>query len=382
MPAKPQLAACLTALVFSLLNPSQGSAQDELKPMFNGKDFSGWVRTNTPAETWSFQEGVLVCTGKPIGEIRTAKMYQNFIMELEWRHLVPRGNAGVFIWADDITARGVPFHRGIEVQILENAYGNNNSHTTHGDIFPIHGAKMTPINGHGGSRAFPSEERSKPSPEWNHYRIEGRHGEISLAVNGKVVTRGQKCSPSKGYICLESEGGVVEYRNVMIQELPNSSIPAEQVAIADRGYMSIYNGLNLDAWLASDNPKDWKSKDWVLSHTGALKSANSLRSQAEYTAPNLVVDVRLQDPASTVVLGIGTAVKIDLADPAVAKHLEPMGKWNRIERARQGEQFELRVNGQTVDNATTHAASGPIILMPSGPVDFANIYVGDRREFR
>ena len=47
-------------------------------------------------------------------------------------------------------------------------------------------AKMTPINGRGGSRAFPTEERSKPSPQWNHYRIVCQDGAISLAVNGKV----------------------------------------------------------------------------------------------------------------------------------------------------------------------------------------------------
>ena len=81
-------------------------------------------------------------------------MYENFIMEVEWRHLKPRGNAGIFVWADAYTAKGQPFHRGVEVQVLENAYGNTRGYTTHGDIFPIHGAKMTPINGRGGSRAF------------------------------------------------------------------------------------------------------------------------------------------------------------------------------------------------------------------------------------
>ena len=69
---------------------------------------------------------------------------------------------------------------------------------------------MTPVTGEGrSSRAFPTEHRSKPSPEWNHYRITCVDGEISLAVNGKVVTRGKDCKPRKGYICLESEGGVV-----------------------------------------------------------------------------------------------------------------------------------------------------------------------------
>ena len=64
---------------------------------------------------------MIICSGKPIGELRTDRMYQNFIMEVEWRHMKPRGNAGIFVWADDITARGQPFHRSVDVQFLENA---------------------------------------------------------------------------------------------------------------------------------------------------------------------------------------------------------------------------------------------------------------------
>jgi hypothetical protein len=186
----------LLACIFSLGSLSAADP-DGFEPLFNGKDLTGWVVVNTAPSTWSFnEEGYLVCSGKPIGEIRTERMYQIFILEAEGRHLVPKGNAGIFVWADDITARGQPFHRGVEVQVLEDAYGNTKSYSTHGDIFPIHGATMTPENGRGGSRAFPTEERSKPSPEWNHYRIECRDGEISLAVNGKVVTRGGKATLS------------------------------------------------------------------------------------------------------------------------------------------------------------------------------------------
>jgi len=141
------------------------SAEDGFRPLLSGKDLSGWVPVNTAPSTWTVKDGMLICSGKPTGEIRTDRMFQNFILEVEWRHMRPKGNAGIFVWADDITARGVPFHRSIEVQVLENAYGNTRSHTTHGDIFPIHGAKMTPINGRRGSRAFPTESRSKPSPQ-------------------------------------------------------------------------------------------------------------------------------------------------------------------------------------------------------------------------
>lgn len=351
------------------------SAQEPWQPMFNGKDFSGWVLTNTPAETWSYKGEVIVCSGKPIGEIRTAKMYQNFVMELEWRHLVPKGNAGVFIWADDITSRGVPFHRGIEVQVLENDYGNNESHTTHGDIFPIHGAQMTPINGRGGSRAFPTEFRSNPSPEWNHYRIEGRSGEISLAVNGKLVTRGRKCVPSQGYICLESEGGVVEYRNVRIQELPSEGIPQSQVAIADRGYQSIYNGLSLEGWLGDAN--HWKANDWVLS-CSSPKTKTKLRSARPFENANLVVDVRLKDEESMAAISIGSEMTILLSEPAIHKFLEPNGKWNRIERIKRGDGFQLTVNGHVVADASPSSASGPVELEADGAVEFANIYVGPR----
>ncbi|MCS7467682.1 DUF1080 domain-containing protein [Stieleria sp. ICT_E10.1] len=371
---------CLLLLGFlahGLMSHPAAQGQDGFQPMFTDAELSGWVRTNTPEETWRFEDGVLYCTGKPIGEIRTAKMYQNFVMELEWRHLVPRGNAGVFVWADDITARGVPFHRGIEVQVLENAYGNTKSHTTHGDIFPIHGATMTPINGRGGSRAFPTENLSKPSPQWNHYRIECRDGEISLAVNGTVVTRGKDCVPRKGYICLESEGGVVEYRNVRIKELPGGDVPADQVAIADRGYHSLYTGLNLDGWEASD-ASQWKVKDWVLGFEATGGTTGSLTTTRSFDDASFVIDVRLKEPDSTVVIQPGGNLQIHLADPVYAVHLEKPGRWNRIELVTQDGKRVLNLNGQPVAaSGADGAASGKLVLTASGPVEFANLYAAE-----
>lgn len=356
--------------------PARG--HETFQPMFTDSELTGWVRTNTPPETWRFEDGVLYCTGKPIGELRTDKMYQNFIMELEWRHRVPRGNAGVFVWADDITSRGVPFHRGIEVQVLENAYGDNRSHTTHGDIFPIHGATMTPINGRGGSRAFPTEKRSNPSPQWNHYRIECRDGDISLAVNGKVVTRGKDCIPRKGYICLESEGGVVEYRNVRIHELPGEDLPTEQVAIADRGYRSLYSGLNLDGW-QPDNGDRWRVEDWVLSYVGQREQTGRFASEDSFDDAGFVVDARLQSETSNLVIDFAGITKMDFSDATTAKHLEPNGRWNRIE-LRQGEnQYRLLVNDHEVKSFPTDSdRSGKLVLQPTGPVDFANLYASDR----
>ncbi len=365
-----------TCLVLLLALTRQVSADDQFRPMFNGKDLSGWVLTNTPPETWSIQDDMLVCTGAPIGEIRTEKMYQNFVMELEWRHMVPRGNAGVFVWADDITARGVPFHRGVEVQVLENDYGNSKGHTTHGDIFPIHGATMTPINGRGGSRAFPTENRSKPSPEWNHYRIECRDGEISLAVNGNIVTRGKNCVPRKGYICLESEGGIVHYRNVRIRELPSTDVQAAQTAIANRGYRSLYTGLNLNGWTAAGTETHWKSKNWVLAFTGGKETRGNLVSTESFDNVGFVVDVRLKDKSSTTLINAGPTATIDLNDVKIAQHMEPVGRWNRLESGIRNRKRWLTINGKEIsmDNAVSSDSAAPLMLIPTGPVDFGNIY--------
>ena len=92
-----RLLPLLTLLVLVLNTPA--TAQENFRPLFNGQDLSGWVLVNTPRETWSIQDGMLICSGRPTGELRTDRMYQNFILEVEWRHMVPGGNAGIFVWA-------------------------------------------------------------------------------------------------------------------------------------------------------------------------------------------------------------------------------------------------------------------------------------------
>lgn len=375
----------LMSLLLAVMCSTIATADDTtgFRPMVNGNDLTGWVLVNTPPETWSFQDGMLVCTGKPIGEIRTAEMYQNFIMEVEWRHMVPKGNAGIFVWADDITAKGQPFHRGIEVQVLENAYGNNRSHTTHGDIFPIHGAKMTPVNGHGGSRAFPTEERAKPSPEWNHYRIECNDGAISLAVNGKVVTRGLNCSPKKGYICIESEGGVVHYRNMKIKRLPDTPVDAQDIATTNRNFRSVYSGLNLDGWQTSQ-PDAWKVQDWVLAFAEASAAADSSLTLQQSLPANvgIIVDVKLVKDSSAAVIQLmaedGSIASIDLNEPAIKNSLDKVGRWNRVEASVADGKFALTCNNVVVFEDRAVAAIGKkwtLKLVPTGQVHFANIYV-------
>jgi sialate O-acetylesterase len=405
-------------------------------PLFNGKDLSGWVNVNTGPSTWKVKDGMIACSGVPTGVLRTTKQYESFILEMEFRHLVSGGNAGLFVWSDALCAKGQPFTRSIEVQVMDGREGD--WYTSDGDIFPIHGATMTPENPRktGGSRAFPTEKRMNLSPNWNHYRVECVNGTISLAVNGKVVTRGKDISPRKGYVCLESEGSPIDFRNIKIKELPPASpaISESQIATADEGFVSLFNGENFDGWKYTDVHRDhWKINDWTLAFDGQGDHLWSSRSFKDFT---LICDWRWtgkgEDVDRPVILPSGEqdknpdgspkTVKVKDAgdsgiylrgndksqvniwcwpcgsgevygyrtDPKMPPEVRagvtpkvnvdaPIGSWNRFVITMKGDRLTVNLNGKTVLN-NAHLpgvpAEGPIALqMHGGALEFANISI-------
>ena len=56
--------------------------------------------------------------------------------------------------------------------------------------------------------------------QWNHYYVRAINGEVRLRVNGEEVSGGTDIRPATGYLCLESEGAPVEFRELLIRELP------------------------------------------------------------------------------------------------------------------------------------------------------------------
>ncbi|WZP00145.1 DUF1080 domain-containing protein [Isosphaeraceae bacterium EP7] len=194
-----------------------------------------FARVNDEPGTWTFKDGVIHSTGLPVGVIRTAKPYGNFELVAEWRHLKPGGNSGVFVWAPEEALKGIKPgtlpRGGIEVQILDHGYADQylkstgkvgDWFSTNGDVFPVGTSKMTPFppTSPDGSRSFPTQKLSRGTPEWNHYYVRGINGEIRLWVNGREVSGGTGCTPSKGYLCLEAEGSPVEFRGLKVRELP------------------------------------------------------------------------------------------------------------------------------------------------------------------
>jgi len=210
------------------------TAQDSLqiRDLFNGKDLSGWVNVNTAKDTWSVEDGVLMCTGQPIGVLRTDRQYENFILQVEWKHLTAGGNSGVFIWSEGTVPEGKRLPTGMEVQILELEWAVQHNQTdayVHGEVFPTGNITTVPDNPRG-PRSKSAENRCKGKGEWNQYTIVAVDGVIKLSVNGKFVNGIRDASVKKGYICLESEGAPIHFRNIRIIELPPGITPPERTA--------------------------------------------------------------------------------------------------------------------------------------------------------
>jgi hypothetical protein len=354
----------LRALMVLLALSCRLAAQEEgFTPLFNGKDLSGWVNVNCAPETWTVKEGMLHCDGIPTGALRTERQYENFILELEWRHNVAGGNAGVFIWAGPLSAPGQPFLRAVEVQVLDHAYGKSDWFTTHGDVFPIHGSTMKPFGRHNGQRSFPSEERSKGAPEWNHYRITCQDGTLRLAVNGKEVSGGEECNWRKGYIALESEGGVVDWRNVRVKELPGGKATPEQSAPEWDGNVSLYDGRSLKGWTASGG--GWKADDWELSGSGGEGVLTLEKKAGDF---RLQFDVRTEEKDGTAALPLQLNRQV-LPGRAT-------GKWTRYLVTRTGNMAECHAEGAAPGNPVS-VAEGPmeISLKSAAAVRVAGIYL-------
>ena len=184
--------------------------------LFNGKDLTGWVpylrppkggEAPDPKNTWSIKDGVIVCQGKPAGYIRTAASYANYKLHVEWRWPDKGGNSGVLVHqsgADKV------WPDSLECQL---ASGNA------GDFWVIGaGTDFKEHKGMKGRRkpkSKPSAE--KPLGEWNSYDIVCKGGNILPSVNGQLMNTATESTIQSGKICLQSEGRLIEFRNVYVE---------------------------------------------------------------------------------------------------------------------------------------------------------------------
>lgn len=237
--AKAILSAVLIALVLPLAaqTPAKRAPHpgEQWVQLFNGKDLTGWINVNTAPDTWSVRDGMLICTGKPTGVMRSDRMYENFMLYVEWMHLEAGGNSGMFLWSSAAPRGNLP--NGIEIQMLELDYVNQGRAGSpprdiayvHGETWGVGDVKAVPDNPRG-IRSKSLENRALGRGNWNTYIVLAVDGVIKMSVNGKVVNGLSQSSQKKGYICMESEGAEIHFRNIRIMELPPGVTTPEQSA--------------------------------------------------------------------------------------------------------------------------------------------------------
>ncbi len=192
------------------------SAQAAWVPLFNGKDTTGWKpflsdAAADPAKTWSVQDGVLVCAGKPVGYIATTQEYTSFELELQWRFDPKKGagNSGVLL---RVQQPDKVWPKSVEAQLQSRSAG---------DIWNIGDFPMTVdkarTDGRHTTMAAPCSE--KPLGEWNQYRIVLDGGDLQLFVNGVLQNTASDIQVVPGRIALQSEGAPIEFRDIRIRPI-------------------------------------------------------------------------------------------------------------------------------------------------------------------
>jgi HEAT repeat protein len=181
--------------------------------LFNGKDLTGWelVGGSTP---WGVKDSVLFTEGGGGGWISTAKEYDNFKLELEFR--VPNGgNSGVFLRTP---REGDPAYVGMEIQVLDDyakEYATLHPWQYTGSVYGVQA---------------PSVRASKKAGEWQDYVIVADGPHVTVTLNHQLIIDAdlishldlEKAHPGlkrrKGYIGLQNHSTKIEYRNIRITE--------------------------------------------------------------------------------------------------------------------------------------------------------------------
>lgn len=205
---------------------SLGIHAQEFKPLFNGKDISGWYsflktkgKSNDPDTVFSVNSGLLKITGKEFGYIVTERSFANFhlVVEFKWgeKKYPPREKA---VRDNGICYYVVPgdkvWPRSVECQIQEGDCGDFwliDSVTA-----VVDGVQRGPTKN---TRVIKKKDNEKPTGEWNRIEVIASNGKCTHIVNGVVVNEGENVNLRSGRILIQSEGAEIYYRKIDIKEL-------------------------------------------------------------------------------------------------------------------------------------------------------------------
>ncbi|MCY1722570.1 DUF1080 domain-containing protein [Prolixibacteraceae bacterium Z1-6] len=394
--------------------------------MFNGKDLDGWqgmIAGGNPiaiakmsdkerkkaqaeadlhlSENWSVKDGKIVFSGKGHNLVST-KRYKDFEMIVDWL-ITKKGDSGIYL-------RGTP-----QVQIWDTSRVEVGAQVGSGGLY----------NNNKDNVRDPLKVADNPIDEWNTFRITMIGENVTVYLNGELVVDNVKMDNywdrsipifEEGTIELQAHGNELAFRDVYVREINTDEIGLTQEEI-DEGFVSLFNGKNLDGW--QGNTTDYYAENGELVVNPKMGGHGNLFTENEYSNFIFRFEFKLT-PGANNGLGIRAPLKGDAAYEGIelqildntapiyanlkeyqyhgsvygtiaAKRgfLNPVGEWNVQEVVVQGPKIKVILNGEVIldgditdarENGTKDHKNHPGLKRDKGYIGFLGH--GDELYFR
>jgi hypothetical protein len=193
-------------------------------PLFNGRDLAGWsVYRFKPSSglppTWAVKDGLLVCTGQPLGYLATIEEFDDYMVVVEYRFPAgtEKANSGVLIHCQKANRQ---WPHSVEVQMRAGRAGDLLPNPDDSDRLPRLGADPARLDPNDKPkrrymRLEPAgREAEKPVGEWNRLEVVCAGGDLRVTLNGRLVNQATGGDLTRGRIALQGEETPVEFRRV------------------------------------------------------------------------------------------------------------------------------------------------------------------------
>ncbi|MBS1666816.1 MAG: DUF1080 domain-containing protein [Bacteroidetes bacterium] len=384
--------------------------------LFNGKDLTGWkalvgnpISRSKMTETelnaaqaaadakmksdgdWIVKDGLLVFTGHG-DNLATVKKYGDIDMYVDWK-ITEKGDAGIYL-------RGTP-----QVQIWDTSRREVGAQVGSGGLYNNQKHESKPL-----------VVADNKVGEWNRFHIIMKGEKVTVYLNGILVT---DQIPLENYwdhniplfpkeqIELQAHGTYVAYRNIYLRELPPSEPTVLDEAEKKQGFVSLFDGTNLDQW--TGNTAGYLVKDGVVEVSPEKGSGGNLYTKDEFgnfiyrfefqLTPGANNGIGIRAPLEGDAAYVGMEIQVldsehpmykDLHPyqyhgsvygviPAKRGYLLPTGQWNKEEIIAKGNRIKVTLNGTVIldgdikeasKNGTMDHKEHPGLLRPTGHLGF------------
>jgi hypothetical protein len=387
--------------------------------LFDGKSFEGWVLPSGPdAGNFTIRDGLIHIEGGS-GWVHTVKKYSNFTLKAVVRFTSAdgSGNSGIFVRSTDTStfARGWP-GKSFEVETRDMNVNAGLSPPWAGQILRLPSGPARAPEGLASFDSAAAKRAYKKTGEWNTFEVVAHDDRVWVFVNGEHLSTVDNVANADGYIGLQSETGVIEFKSLDIVEHPLAAGPAQ--------YVSLFDGKELNGWTVdkAQHAGNFSVRDGVLhieGEGGWLRSRRQysdfvLRFEFRILADNAVSGVFLRTPASGTFENGWPADSVEvrlrnLANPpgvvgdprwpgAILRNASTEGtsffdsaaairankgkeQWQLCEIEARGEELNVKLNGIPVSRAldVPHARGGYLgFRAGAGAIEIRSIEIIDR----